>query len=141
MFYLVMFFIVSEYVFDGGFPIGMNHTVYGTFTDTTDTNQAVINYRKGYKATMDSVAYGLGMGWWRAQYKFRWGDMFPEPGYFVHADEDSLVKWAGERGMHILPVFGYTALWAVNKSIPEELKLKIGTLYPPDPSYLGEYEA
>ena len=88
MFYLVMFFIVSEYVFDGGFPIGMNQTVYGTFTDTTDTNQAVINYRKGYKATMDSTAYGLGMGWWRAQYKFRWGDMFPEPGYFVHADED-----------------------------------------------------
>jgi len=138
MFYVFVLFLLSEYVFDYGFPIGMNQTVYGTFTDTTDTNQAVINYRKGYKATMDSVAYGLGMGWWRAQYKFRWGDMFPEPGYFVHADEDSLVKWAGERGMHILPVFAYTAgSWAGDTNVPAKYR----SLYPPDPSYWGEYEA
>ena len=139
MFYVFVLFLLSEYVYDGGFPFGMNHPVYGTFTDTTDTNQAVINYRKGYKATMDSVAYGLGMGWWRAEFKFRWYDVWPqhEP-YDVwdFSDADSLVKWAGERGMHILPVFGYTASWAANQEIPESY----WTLYPPDPSYWGEYE-
>ena len=138
MFYVFVLFLLSEYVFDYGFPIGMNQTVYGTFTDTTDTNQAVINYRKGYKATMDSTAYGLGIGWWRAQYKFRWNDIQPtSPDLYVWDDEDSLVKWAGERGMHILPVFGYTATWAANQEIPETY----WTLYPPDPSYWGEYEA
>ena len=135
MFYVFVLFLLSEYVYDYGYPFGMNSSILEWWKHPIPEK-----YRGIYKGYLDDGRV-LGMGWWRAQNRFRWGDMFPEPARFVHADEDSLVKWAGERGMHILPVFGYTALWAVNKSIPEELKLKIGTLYPPDPSYWGEYKA
>jgi hypothetical protein len=84
--------VLSLFAFDEDFPFGMNFSVYKTFKDTTPE---LTEYIWKYKAAMDSTAYGLGVGWWRAQLKFRWGDMQPYEGEWVWDDEDSLVKWTG----------------------------------------------
>ena len=132
MFYVFVLFLLSEYVYDYGYPFGMNSSILDWWDHPIPEK-----YRGIYKGYLDN-GEALGMGWWRAQNRFRWGDMWPDPYNFVHADEDSLVKWAGERGMHILPVFAYTAgSWAGDTNVPAKYR----SLYPPDPSYWGEYEA
>lgn len=135
-FTLVLFVVISLLAFDESFPFGMNNTVYGIFSDTTGKYD---EFRRRYKKTMDLTAYGLGIGWWRAQNKFRWGDIQPNCTTWIWDDEDSLVKWAGEREMHIIPVFGYTAPWAHHSKLPDSKK-DYWHLYPPDPSYWDNYK-
>ena len=134
MFYVVILFFVSGYVFEEEFPYGLNSSILSWWS-----HPIPVKYLNMYRGYMDD-GESLGIGWWRAQNRFRWGDIQPTSDLFIWDDEDSLVKWAGERGMHILPVFGYTAKWAHNLSIPYKDR-QYWSLYPPDPSYWGDYEA
>mgnify|MGYP006910674284 CR=1 FL=1 len=59
VFVLILFVVLSLFAFDETFPFGMNNTVYGTFSDTTGKYD---EYRKRYKKTMDSTAYGSCIG-------------------------------------------------------------------------------
>lgn len=133
VFALVIFVVLSLHAFEESFPFGMNNTAYGIFSDTTGKYD---EFKRKYKKTMDFTANELGIGWWRALNKFRWGDIQPNCTTWIWDEEDSLVKWAGERGMHILPVFGYTAKWAGNPKVPPEYR----SFYPPTPLHWNDYK-
>jgi len=117
------------------FPFGMNNSVYEKLHSLTENEE----YKAKYKASMDQTAQA-GIKWWRVQYAFRWCDVEPVEGIWNFETEDSLVKWTKERGLHLLPVIGYTPIWARHsKTDPLEDEEKI--IYPPHVAYLDKYEA
>ncbi|MCK4528456.1 hypothetical protein KAW18_13875 [candidate division WOR-3 bacterium] len=134
------FFILSSFFvtlsllgFTGENPFGVNASIRRWWRKPFDSGKI-----EEYKAYLD---YGdtLGVIWWRAQFRFGWYNVQPDPNNpdsFDFSDEDSLVKWTGEKGIVIIPVFGYTAKWAANSYVDE----KYQTIYPPDPLYWSEYK-
>jgi len=130
--------IFSLFGIDDSLPFGFNHTVYYSFTKNESIN--ILKYKQKYKETMDYAAKA-NVGWWRAMGKFEWGSVQPEgPESWNWSDEDSLVKWSGERGLHILAVLGchrITPKWAANKKISNYNDF--GKCYPPDSSHLNDY--
>lgn len=143
--YSALFVFHSLFAFDKNSPFGMNNTV---IKDLDFTLQKSEIYRKKYKASMDSTV-SLGFGWWRVQTSqgilrdgkgvFRWVDVESEQDSFDFSRTDSIVKWAGERGLHLLPVIGFTAPWAHNSALSNSEK-QYWHLYPPDSSCWDDYQ-
>jgi hypothetical protein len=97
------------------FPFGMNNTVYSEFNESEYAKNCTL-----YVRTIDSAA-SIGIKWWRGMNKFTWLSVEPAKGTYDWSNEDSLVKWTGERGIHIIPVIGYMyPKWAHQPGIPEE---------------------
>jgi hypothetical protein len=113
---------------------GINYSVYEQVYSFNDDKE----YKEKYKASMNLIAEA-GIKWWRAQFAFRWCDVENKKGRWNFDTEDSLVKWAGERGLHLLPSIGYTAAWAKHpntKALNWENKYR----YPPDTLKWDEYK-
>jgi len=72
-----------------------------------------VEYRKRYKMELDSLKAG-GIEWIRPNSAFNWDIANPEEGVFDTRVMDSIVKWTGERGLHIVPFIMYTPEWAVD---------------------------
>lgn len=106
------------------------------FSDSTPPSH--LDYKAEYKSYLDSGVV-LGLGWWRAQNRFTWPTVQPNDTVWQWEDADSLVKWTQERGMQIIPVFGYTASWAHHSAIPHSDSI-YWPLYPPDPSRWDDYK-
>jgi len=131
---------LSSFAFEYDHPFGMNSSIKrwwpNIFSDTTPPSH--IDYKTEYKSYLDSGTV-LGIKWWRAQNRFTWPTIQPNNSTWIWEDTDSLVKWTQERGIQIVPVFGYTADWAHHHEIPNTHSV-YWTIYPPDPSYLDEYK-
>jgi len=135
-FILILVFSYGLLLYSNGenFPFGMNHSIYEKHHSLTRDKK----YKEKYKISMDLVAQA-GIKWWRAQGAFRWCDVEPVEGTWNFETEDSLLKWAKERGLHLLPVIGYTPIWAQHpKTDPLEDGEKI--IYPPDATHWNQYE-
>jgi len=135
---LTYFFAVFSLLGIGkSLPFGFNYTVYYSFTGNNSID--VSEYRRKYKKTMD-YAEQARVGWWRAMSKFEWGSVQPDgPNSWDWNNEDSLVKWAGEREIHILAVLGchrITPEWAANKNISD---YDFARCYPPDSAHWSDY--
>jgi hypothetical protein len=119
-------------------PFGFNNTVYYSFTDSNIIE--ISKYKQKYKETMD-YASKANVRWWRAMGKFEWGSIQPDgPEFWNWSDEDSLVKWAGKKDLHILAVLGSQSItpeWAANKKISNYEDF--GKCYPPDSLYWNDY--
>ncbi len=138
-FIILIIFSFSLSLFSGDelFPFGMNRTVY-EYHDTLTKNG---EYQQKYKTTMNLCAQA-GIKWWRAQYAFRWCNVQPDnwdEDKWDFETEDSLVKWCGERGLHLLPSIGYTAGWASHPEA-EPLSWENRYRYPPDPDHWDDYQ-
>jgi hypothetical protein len=135
-FIMLITFALGIFLYGGDelFPFGINHTVYGEFA--TD---APPGYCAKYERTLDSAAT-LGIKWWRAMKKFTWLSVQPDEfENYDWSDEDSLVKWTGERDMNILPVIGYMyPYWARHPEIPDTDTVAC-MRYPFDPNNWGKY--
>lgn len=139
--YIIISFIFLKFslsAFEYNLPFGMNSSINrwwpNTFSDPTPPSH--LDYKAEYKSYLDSGVV-LGLGWWRAQNRFTWPTIQPNESTWNWEDADSLVKWTQERGMQIIPVFGYTAWkWAGNPNVPEKYR----ELYPPDPSRWDDYK-
>jgi len=122
---------------DNSLPFGFNHTVCYSFTESNIID--VSEYKQKYVKTMDYAAEA-NVRWWRAMGKFEWGNIQPKgPESWDWSDEDSLVKWSGERNLHLLAVLGcqmITPEWATNKKISN---YDFGKCYPPDSSHWHDY--
>jgi hypothetical protein len=70
-------------------------------------------YRKRYKMELDSLKAG-GIEWIRPNRTFNWDIANPQKGVFDTSVMDSIVKWTGERGLHIVPFIMSTPEWAVD---------------------------
>ncbi|MBN1694612.1 hypothetical protein JW879_04320 [candidate division WOR-3 bacterium] len=70
-------------------------------------------YKKRYKMQLDSLKAG-GIKWIRPNSAFNWDNINPQEGVFDTRVMDSIVKWTGERGLHIIPFIMYTPEWAVD---------------------------
>ncbi len=116
-------------------PFGINHGLFqGQYSFEKDTK-----YKEKYKKTMDLSAEA-GIKWWRAQNAFRWYQI--QPNNLTNWDfetEDSLVKWTGERGLHLLPEIGFTATWARHPNV-YSLSNDKSHYYLPNPDYWDEYK-
>jgi len=133
-FILIITFSYGLSLYSNGenFPFGMNNTVYSEFDEKKYQNNV-----KLYKQTIDSTA-ALGIKWWRALNKFTWLSVESDSGSYDWSNEDSLVKWTGERGLHIIPVIGWIyPKWAHHTGIPPEDSI-YWYKYPFDP---GKWEA
>lgn len=116
-------------------PFGMNHEIFETQYSFDDDPE----YKQKYKTSMD-LSVAAGIKWWRAKNAFRWCDIQPDNlNDWNFETEDSLVKWAGERGLHLLPVIGNTAKWAHHYDIPSK-KSPYWIKYPPNPEHWVDYE-
>jgi hypothetical protein len=138
-FIILIIFSLSLSLYSEGenFPFGMNHTVYYSFTEDTSIN--VSSYTHKYKETMGLAAQAH-LRWWRAMGKFEWGSVQPDgPSSWDWADEDSLVKWAGKKGLHILAVLGCHRLTPEWASYTNMSYKDFGKCYPPDPNYWDDY--
>jgi len=134
---LIITFSCGLLLFSNGenFPFGMNYSIYEKLHSLTEDKE----YKEKYKTSMDLVAQA-GIKWWRSQGAFRWCDVQPQDSTsWDFSTEDSLVKWAGERGLHLLPVIGYTANWALHPET-KPLNLEKRNCYPPDSKYWDKYE-
>ncbi len=132
---IIFSFSVSLYAGSDLFPFGMNHTVYEEHHSLTEDTE----YKTKYKASMDWTA-AAGIKWWRAQYAFRWCDVQPiDLNNWNFETEDSLVKWAGERNLHLLPSIGYTADSARHPGT-NSLSWENRRRYPPDTLHWDDYK-
>jgi len=119
-FTILLIFTLGVFLYGGDelFSFGMNHTIYGEFNDTPPGYCAI------YERTLDSSA-SIGIKWWRGMKKFTWISVEENQGVYDWEDEDSLVKWTGERNIHVLPVIGYMyPSWAYDDigNIPDSIK-------------------
>jgi hypothetical protein len=138
---MLIIFIFGVFLYADGselFPFGMNYSVCETWGDSLPEDE---EFNQKYKISMDWTA-AAGIKWWRAMMAFRWCDVQPkvdDEDYWNFDTEDSLVRWCGERGLHLLPSIGYTADFALN-SATNPLGIEDRRLYPPDPVYWDEYQ-
>jgi len=72
-------------------------------------------YRRRYKMELDSLKAG-GIKWIRPNRTFNWDIANPREGIFDTSVMDSIVKWTGERGLHIVPFIMSTPEWVVDRS-------------------------
>jgi len=119
---------------DYGNSFGMNYSVYEQFYSFNDDKE----YKDKYKASMNLIAE-TGIKWWRAQFAFRWCDVENKKGKWNFDTEDSLVKWAGKKGLHLLPSIGYTAAWAQHPNA-KSLNWTNKSRYPPNPQHWENYK-
>jgi hypothetical protein len=133
---IIFSFSLSLYSGDELFPFGMNYTVVELFGDSLPESD---EYKQKYKIAMDLCAQA-GIKWWRAMYAFRWCDVETLEDDWDFDTEDSLVKWCGERGLHLLPSIGYTADYAIHPDIATFLDPENRRRYPPNPDCWDKYE-
>ncbi len=132
---IIFSFSLSLYSGDELFPFGMNFSIYEEEHSLIENK----SYKTKYKTSMDLCAQA-GIKWWRAMFAFRWCDVKPDSlGDWDFETEDSLVKWAEEKGLNLLPSIGYTAYWAGHPAA-ELLDKERTCYYPPNPQRWDKYK-
>lgn len=90
-----------------------------------------------YPAHLDSVE-SAGITWIRVNCAFRWDIIEETQGSPNFELEDSIVVWAQERGINVVPVVTHTPRWARQRDLDYEYD---NYRRPPDPEHMDDWAA